>query len=105
MPFGLSSAGDVFQIKLDSLFGKLPNIVVIADDIMTYGEKADHSDHDIAFTNLLEAAHKNCVKPNYKKIQYKKTKVEFFGEIYTTESRKADPKKIEAIVKMPNPTS
>ena len=105
MPFGLSSAGDVFQRKLDSIFGKLPNIVVIADDIMTYGEKADHSDHDIAFTNLLETAHKNCVKLNYKKIQYKKTEVEFFGETYTTDGRKADPKKIEAIVKMPNPTS
>ena len=77
MPFGLSSAGDVFQRKLDSIFGKLQNIVVIADDIMTYGEKADHSDHDIAFTNLLETAHKNCVKLNYEKIQYKKTEVEF----------------------------
>ena len=66
---------------------------------MTYGEKADHSDHDSAFTNLLETAHKNCVKLNYEKIQYKKTKVEFFGETYTTDGRKADPKKIKAIVK------
>ena len=105
MPFGLSSAGDIFQRKLDSIFGKLPNIVVIADDIMAYREKADHSDHDIAFTNLLETAHKNCVMLNYEKIQYKKTKVEFFGETYTTDGRKADPKKIKAIVKMPNPTS
>ena len=64
MPFDLSSAGDVFQRKLDSIFGKLPNIIVIADDIMTYGEKADHSDHDIAFTNLLQTGHKNCVKLN-----------------------------------------
>ena len=105
MPFSLSSASDVFQRKLDSIFGKLPNVVVIADDIMTYGEKADHSNHDIAFTNLLETARKNCVKLNYEKIQYKKIKVEFFGETYTTEGRKADPKKIKAIVKMPNPTS
>ena len=73
MPFGISSAGDVFQRKLDSIFGKLPNIVVIVDDIITYGEKADHSDHDIAFTNLLETARENCVKLNYEKIQYKKT--------------------------------
>ena len=105
MPFGLSSAGDVFQRKLDSIFGKLPNIIVIADDIMTIGEKADHSDHDIAFTNLLETAHKNGVKLNYEKIQYKKNEVEFFGETYTTDGRKADPKKIEAIAKMPNPTN
>ena len=72
MPFGLSSAGDVFQRKLDSIFGKLPNIIVIADDIMKIREKADHSNHDIAFTNLLETAYKNGVKLNYEKIQYKK---------------------------------
>ena len=90
MPFGLSSAGDVFQRKLDSIFRKLPNIIVIVDDIMTIGEKADHSDHDIAFTNLLETARKNGVKLNYEKIQYKKNEVEFFGETYTTDGRKAD---------------
>ena len=105
MPFGLSSAGDVFQRKLDSIFGKLPNIIVIADDTMTIGEKADQSDHDIAFTNLFGTAHKNGVKLNYENIQYKKNKVEFFGETYTIDGRKADPKKIEAIVKIPNPTN
>ena len=39
MQFGLSSAGDVFERKLDSIFGKLPNINVIADDVMTYCER------------------------------------------------------------------
>ena len=68
-------------------------------------KKADHSDHNIAFTNLLEAACKNCVKLNYEKLQHKKTEVEFFGETYTTDGRKADPKKFRAIVKMPNLTS
>ena len=105
MPFGLSLAGYVFQRNLDSIFGKLPNIIVIADDIMTCGEKADHSGHDIAFKNLLETACKNGVKLNYEKIQYKKNEVEFFGETYTTDGRKADPKKVEVIAKMPNPTS
>ena len=105
MPLGLSSVGDIFQRKLDSIFRKLPNIIVIADDIMTIREKDDHSDHDIAFTNLLETAHKNGVKLNYEKIQYKKNEVEFFGETYTTDGRKADPKKIEAIANMPNPTN
>ena len=79
MPFGLSSAGYVFQRNLDSIFGKLPNIIVIVDDIMTVGEKADHSDHDIALTNLLEKAGKIGVKLNYEKIQYK-NEAEFFGE-------------------------
>ena len=46
--------------------------------------KADHSDHDTAFTRLLQTAHENNGKLNFKKLQYKQTQVDFFGETYTT---------------------
>ena len=46
--------------------------------------KADHSDHDTAFTRLLQTVHENNVKLNFKKLQYKQTQVNFFGETYTT---------------------
>ena len=53
MPFGTTVASDVFQHKLDECFGKIKQVVIIADDIMIVGYKPDHSDHDQAFTNLL----------------------------------------------------
>ena len=46
MPFGVNVAGDVFQHKLDEIFGKLMNVMYIANDIMVVGYKEDHSDHD-----------------------------------------------------------
>ena len=46
MPFGVNVAGDVFQCKLDKIFGKLSNVMCIADDIMVVGYKEDHSDHN-----------------------------------------------------------
>ena len=38
MPFGATVAGDVFQHKLDQCFGHIPNVIVIADDIMVVGK-------------------------------------------------------------------
>ena len=37
MPFGTTVAGDVFQRKLDQYFGKIDNVIIIADDIMVVG--------------------------------------------------------------------
>ena len=103
MPFGMNVAGDVFQHKLDEIFGKLKNMMCITDDIMVVGYKDDHSDHDLALTKLLQTAKQNNVKLNFEKLQYKKHEVTFFGENYTTQGRKPDPKKIKAIVKMKQP--
>ena len=103
MPFGVNVAGDVFQHKLDEIFGKLTNVMCITDDIMVVGYKEDHSNHDLALTKLLQTAQKNTVKLNFNKLQYNKHEVTFFGENYTTQGRKPDSKKIKAIVKMKQP--
>ena len=56
MPFGATVAGDVFQCKLDECFGHIPNVIMIADDIMIVGKQPNHKDHDQALTTLLETA-------------------------------------------------
>ena len=61
MPFGATVAGGIFQIKLDSIFLHLENIMTIADDIMVMGYQEDEQDHDIAFTKLLETMKKNNI--------------------------------------------
>ena len=88
MPFGITVAGNVFQHKLDQCFGKIDQMIVIADDITIVGKKQTHRDHDIALTTLLETARKCNVKLNFDKLQYKKTEVDFFGETYMTDGCK-----------------
>ena len=105
MPFGATVAGDVFQHKLDVCLGKIDHVIIIADDVMIVGSKADHSDHDQAFTTLLQTAQKCNVKLNYDKLQYKKDEVEFFGETYTTSSHKPSKDKMSAITAVPSPTN
>ena len=69
MPFGATLASDVFQCKLDECFGKIEQVIIIADDIMIVGYKPDHSDYVQAFTTLLQTAQKCNVKLNYDKLQ------------------------------------
>ena len=104
MPFGITVADDVFQRQLDQCFGKIDQVIVKVDDIMVVGKQHNHKDHDIALTNLLESARRCNIRLNFYKLQYKKTKVNFFGETYTTDGCKPAKSKVSAIVEMPPPT-
>ena len=104
MPFGATVAGDVFQCKLDECFGHIPNVIVIADDIMIVGKKPDHEDYDQALTSLLETVGHCNVRLNYEKLQYKQLEVEFFGETYTVDGHKPVKGKVQAIVEMLAPS-
>ena len=105
MPFGATVAGDVFQRKLDECFGKLKQVIIITEDIMVVEYKPDHSDHDQAFTSLLQTAQKCNVKLNFDKLQYKQNEVDFFGETYTTSGCKPSRSKVSAITVIPSPTN
>ena len=64
MPFGAAIAGDVFQCKLDQCFGQIPNVIVIADDIMVVGKLQNHRDHDQVLTTLVDIARKCNMRLN-----------------------------------------
>ena len=68
---------------------------------MIVGCKPDHSNHDQAFTNLVQTVKECNIKLNYDKLQYKQNKVEHFGETYTTSGHKPSKDKVAS---MPSPT-
>ena len=105
MPFGATLAGDVCQRKLDECFGKLKQVIIIADDIMVIRYKPYHSDHDQAFTCLLQTAQNCNVKLKFDKLQDKQNEVDFFDETYTTSGCKPARRKVSAIRAMPSPTN
>ena len=93
MPSGMTFAGVVFEHKHDQCFGKIKQVIAIADDIMIVGRKQNHSGHDQALTSLLETARRCNIKLNYEKLQYKKKEVDF-RETYTTSGCKPDKSKV-----------
>ena len=103
IPFCITVAVDVFQRQLDQCFGKIEQLIVIADDIMAVGKQPNHKDHDVALPNLLQTARKCNIKLNFDKLQYKMTEVNF-GQTYTTDGCKPAQSKVSAKVEMPPPT-
>ena len=101
MPSGAAVAGDVFQYKLDECFGHIPNVIVIADDIMVVGKQPNHNAHNQVLT---ETARQCNVRLSYEKLQYKQTEVEFFGETYTVDGCKLAKGKVQAIANMATPS-
>ena len=81
MSFGATVAGDVFQHKLDECFAHIPNVIVIAGDIMIVGKRQDHKDHDQALTTLPETARQCNVRLNYEMYSTSKWKLNFLEKL------------------------
>ena len=47
-----------------NVFGKLKQVIIITNDIMVVGYKPDYSDHNQAFTSLLQTTQKFNAKIN-----------------------------------------
>ena len=83
LPYGLAVSGDVFQHKLDAIYGDLPLPISCADDIVVWGEKDDLSDHDEALYKFLQVTQEHGLCLGFDKIQYKKDEISFlWGYIY-----------------------
>ena len=69
---------------------------------MDTDEKAD-LDHDQNLRKLLDRCRATNIKLNKEKFHLKCSKVLFIGHVMTRNGLKADPKKVEAIMKMERP--
>ena len=88
MPFGICSAQEVFQKKMDRIFERPPGVHIIVDDILVAGSTVE--EHDGWLRATLDTARKNGVKFNPKKIQRYSTEGKFFGEMLTKDGLKPD---------------
>ena len=98
MPFGICSAQEMFQKRMDRVFGELPGVHVIVDDILVTGSTIE--EHDKRLHSTLMTARENGVKFNPKKIQKCSTEGKFFGELITKDGLRPDPSKVAVVKNM-----
>ena len=101
MPFGITSAPEVFQKKNESLFGDIEGVEVIFDDLIVAA--ADKQEHDQIMFKLLQRAQEANVKFNSAKLQYKVSEVTYKGNIVSESQLKPHAEKVYAITEMPSP--
>ena len=97
MPFGLRMSQDIFQKKFDETHEKCRGAGGNVDDI---GVFVTESTHDYNLQEAMDRTRKAGIKLNFDKCIVEVKSYSFFGEIYTPQRVKPDPRKVEAIKKM-----
>ena len=100
LPFGLHSSAEIFEKKVEQLFGDL-NVSIYFDDLIVAGR--DQKEHDDNLRKLLTRAREVNVKFNKEKIQLNRSEVKYLGHLVSSEGLKPDPDKVMAIQQMPEP--
>ena len=95
MPFGLIMSQDVFQRKMDEVYGPCQGTIGIADDITVHGN--GDQEHDLRLHEVMERTRQANICLNYDKISVKQPSIKFFGNIYSADGISSDPEKVAAI--------
>ena len=103
LPFGITSAPEIFQRLMSTLLKGLEGTVVVMDDILVYGSNKDEHDHRL--DAVLRTIKASGLKLNRAKCHFRQTEIQFFGHIISADGVKPDNSKVEAITKLPSPTN
>ena len=108
MPFGISSAPEIWQRKMHEAIEGLQGVEVIADDFLVcgFGDTVDEAvkDHDENLTAFLQRCRELNLTLNLQKIKLSLSQVPFMGHLLTADGVVTDPNKVRAIRDMPTPT-
>ena len=107
MPFGINSAPEIWQRTTNQLVEGLAGTEVIHDDFLIVGcgttDEEAEIDHDKNLREFLDRARERNLRLNAEEMKLKMTEIPYIGHLLTREGLHVDPKKVEAIEKMPEP--
>lgn len=101
LPFGVSSAPEVFSKRVQEMFSDIKGVECIVDDILVWGETI--AEHDSRVQQMLQRCREMNFKLNKSKVEFRVPEVRYVGHLITNSGIKVDPEKVRAIVDMPAP--
>ena len=103
LPFGISTAGDLFNHTMQELFRDLDGVQIVVDDILIHAPTVE--EHNRRLKCVLDRAREIGMKLNRRKSKMCLSEVEYVGHIVTKDGLKPSKEHTHAIVDMPNPKS
>ena len=103
LPFGITSAPEIFQRQMSTLLKDHDGVVVVMDDILVYG--ATGKEHDTCLDAVLKTIKDSGLKLNKAKCHFGKSEIQYFGHIISADGMRPDGDKVKAITQMPSPTN
>lgn len=103
MAFGLKSGPATFQRLMTNVLSGLLGIkaLVYLDDIICFGETVE--EHNDKLRDIFDRLRKYNLKLQPDKCEFLKTELTYLGHIVTGDGVQPDPKKVEAVVRFPEP--
>lgn len=103
MPFGLKNAPASFQRMINEILKNYINrtCLVYMDDIIIFSTTLD--EHIQNLKEIFKKLQEHNLKVQLDKCEFLKKETEFLGHVITPESIRPNPKKIDAILKIPLP--
>jgi len=95
LPFGISSAPELFQKRMSVIVEGLDGMICLMDDILVHG--SNQQEHDKRLLATLEQLQKCHITLNREKCEFSKTTVKFLGHVIDHQGIKPDPEKVQAI--------
>lgn len=103
LPFGISSAPEVFQHHINDILSGLPGVLCHVDDILVFG--GTPGEHDRRLQAVLEQIKDAGVTLNAEKCQFSQTLITFLGHVIDHYGISPDIQKTAAILAMTSPSS
>ena len=101
--YGTNAAAEIFQHVLQTKLQGLQGAKNIADDIFVFG--ATRADHDTNLDYCLQRLLKRGLKVNRAKCRFLQETIEFFGQVFSKDGMRPDPKRVDDLLKASKPTS
>lgn len=101
--FGVNSAPEIFQKRLEQLLAPATNVLNYIDDIIVFGKTEE--EHDEAVKRVCRILKENNAVLNETKCIFRASKISFLGHILSSQGIEADPEKIKIITSFRAPTS
>ncbi|XP_060070509.1 uncharacterized protein K02A2.6-like [Ylistrum balloti] len=101
LPFGISSAPEIFHRTIHLLYENMRGVDTSMDDIIVWG--VDQADHDRNLRNVLDKTREAGLKLQREKCEISVPELTFLGDRVTKNGVKPDLEKVKAIQDMENP--
>jgi len=102
LPFGISSAPEIFQRTMTELLRGIDRVICYFDDILCHTSTMD--EHELLVSRAFKRLKEVCHQLNPEKCEYRKSEITFLGHIISKDGVRADDSKIAAMVNMTEPT-
>nr|KAG5700450.1 hypothetical protein BaRGS_010363 [Batillaria attramentaria] len=102
LPFGISSASEVFQRTMSTVLSDLEGVICHMDDVLVHAE--NQAEHDAILRQVMQRLQDAGLTLN-DKCEFSKPSIKFLGHIIDSAGIRPDPAKIEAIQNYPAPSN